>query len=205
MRSGQLPLLVEIKTAIRRFMASESWQREQGRFVPHMGNWLRGQRWLDSLPAPNEEPQTNSPRLDAPCRAHLEREEALKRKRQEERERLRPAFDAFAATFRAKGQVFNEPMAFGMWLFQHSQQCAPLASDVPAENTLEIIAFLVAHKRKSEEARFRATRSVPPRTEGSAVKEQTSGFAFTYGGNAPRNPGVIPQFFSEGAALCVAV
>ena len=204
LRSGQLPLLVEIQTSIRRFMTSESWLREQGRFVPHMGNWLRGQRWLDSLPAPVKEPQPGPPRMDAPCRAHLEREEALKRKRQEERERLRPAFDAFAATFRAKGQLFNEPMAFGMWLFQHSKQCAPLASDVPEDNTLEIIAFLTAHKRKSDEARFKATRSVPIRTTDSG-KRQTSGFSFTDCGNFPRNPGFVPQFFSEGAALCAAV
>ena len=204
LRSGQLPLLAEIKTAIRRFMASESWQREQGRFVPHMGNWLRGQRWLDSLPVLVGEPQTGLPRLGAPCQAHLEREEALKRKRQEERERLRPTFDAFAATFRAKGQVFNEPMAFGMWLFQHSKQCAPLASDVPADNILEIVAFLAAHKRKSDEARFGATRSAPPRTTDSG-KRQTSGFSFTDCRDFPRNPAYVPQFFSEVAALCAAV
>ena len=95
-------------------------------------------------------------------------------------------------------------MAFGMWLFQHSKQCAPLASDVPEDNTLEIIAFLAAHKRKSEEARFRTTRSVPPSTTDSE-KRQTSGFSFTDCGNFPRNPGFVPQFFSEGAALCAAV
>ena len=49
-RSGQLPSLPELHAAIRRFAASEGWQREQGRFVPQMGNWLRGQRWLDPLP-----------------------------------------------------------------------------------------------------------------------------------------------------------
>ena len=41
LRSGELPPLAELHAAIRRFASSESWQREQGRFVPQMGNWLR--------------------------------------------------------------------------------------------------------------------------------------------------------------------
>ena len=46
-REGQLPTLTKLESSIRHFMASENWQREQGRFVPQMSNWLRGQRWLD--------------------------------------------------------------------------------------------------------------------------------------------------------------
>ena len=41
LRSGELPPLAELHAAIRRFASSESWQREQGRFVPQMSNWLR--------------------------------------------------------------------------------------------------------------------------------------------------------------------
>lgn len=47
LRSGQLPSLQELLSAIARSSASESWQKEQGRFIPQMANWLRGQRWLD--------------------------------------------------------------------------------------------------------------------------------------------------------------
>ena len=40
--------LARIEASIRHFMASDMWQREQGRFVQQMSNWLRGQRWLDA-------------------------------------------------------------------------------------------------------------------------------------------------------------
>lgn len=46
-REGLLPPVAQIESAIRHFMGTESWQREQGRFVPQMSNWLKGQRWQD--------------------------------------------------------------------------------------------------------------------------------------------------------------
>lgn len=65
LRSGQLPSLQELLSAIARSSASESWQKEQGRFIPQMANWLRGQRWLDSsLPVSSCVP---APRLIPVC------------------------------------------------------------------------------------------------------------------------------------------
>lgn len=63
LRSGQLPSLQALLSVIARSRSSESWRKEEGRFIPQMGNWLRGQRWLD-MPLP--EAQTASepdPRL----------------------------------------------------------------------------------------------------------------------------------------------
>lgn len=143
-RSGQLPPLAELHAAIRRFAASEGWQREQGRFVPQMGNWLRGQRWLDPL-SPAEQTQTaqNQSTVRA-LRVHEEQEQRLQERKDAERARLRPLFDAFAAKF---PPIANDAMPFGIWQYLYSQNRAPSADDVPPENSLGIIEFLNEFKR----------------------------------------------------------
>ena len=154
-RSGQLPSLPELHAAIRRFAASEGWQREQGRFVPQMGNWLRGQRWLDPLPlAEQAEAAQNQSALRA-LRVREEREQRLKEQKDAERARLRPLFDAFAAKF---PPLANDAMPFGIWQYLHSQNRAPSADDVPPENSLGIIEFLNEFKRRRQTADFRTKR-----------------------------------------------
>ena len=118
-RSGQLPPLTELHAAIRRFASSESWQREQGRFVPQLGNWLRGQRWLDPLsPAEVAEMAQRQTALEA-SRLREEQEQRLKEQKDAEKARLRPLFDAFAAKF---PPVANDAMPFGIWQYLHSQR-----------------------------------------------------------------------------------
>ena len=154
-RSGQLPSLPELHAAIRRFAASEGWQREQGRFVPQMGNWLRGQRWLDPLPlAEQAEAAQNQSALRA-LRVREEQEQRLQKRKDAERARLRPLFDAFAAKF---PPLANDAMPFGIWQYLHSQNRAPSADDVPPENSLGIIAFLNDFKRRRQTADFRTKR-----------------------------------------------
>lgn len=48
-RRGSLPGLDVLFQSLIRFRESLSWQREHGRFIPLLVNWLRGQRWLDDL------------------------------------------------------------------------------------------------------------------------------------------------------------
>lgn len=155
-RSGQLPSLPELHAAIRRFAASEGWQREQGRFVPQMGNWLRGQRWLDPLPLAEQQAEVaqNESSLQA-LRVREEREQRLKEQKDAERARLRPLFDAFAAKF---PPIANDAMPFGIWQYLHSQNRAPSADDVPPENSLGIIEFLNEFKRRRQTADFRTKR-----------------------------------------------
>lgn len=154
-RSGQLPSLPELHAAIRRFAASEGWQREQGRFVPQMGNWLRGQRWLDPLPlAEQAEAAQNQSALRA-LRVREEQEQRLQKRKDAERARLRPLFDAFAAKF---PPIANDAMPFGIWQYLHSQNRAPSADDVPPENSLGIIEFLNEFKRRRQTADFRTKR-----------------------------------------------
>lgn len=150
-RSGQLPPLTELHAAIRRFASSESWQREQGRFVPQLGNWLRGQRWLDPLsPAEVAEMAQRQTALEA-SRLREEQEQRLKEQKDAEKARLRPLFDAFAAKFPS---VANDAMPFGIWQYLHSQRRAPSAADVPPENSLGIIEFLNEFKRRRQTADF---------------------------------------------------
>ncbi len=164
LRSGQLPALPELHAAIRRFADSKSWQREQGRFVPQMGNWLRGQRWLDPFPpAELAEAAQDQSTLQA-LRALEEREQRLKEQREAKRTRLRPLFDAFAAKF---PPIANDAMPFGIWQYLHSQNRAPSAADVPPENDLGIIEFLNKFGRQTADftakhPQLRARHEVKP-------------------------------------------
>ena len=149
LRSGQLPPLSELHAAIRRFAASEGWQREQGRFVPQLGNWLRGQRWLDPLPPAEQAEQRHALELRQAAQAWEEQERRVQERQRAEKERLRPLFDAFAANFPPSS---NNAMSFGMWLHLHSQNLAPSASDVPPANALGIVEFMNDFKRKIQTA-----------------------------------------------------
>ncbi|WP_304737148.1 helix-turn-helix domain-containing protein, partial [uncultured Desulfovibrio sp.] len=154
-RSGQLPSLPELHAAIRRFAASEGWQREQGRFVPQMGNWLRGQRWLDPLPLAEQAEATQKQSALQALRVREEQEQRLQKQKDAERARLRPLFDAFAAKF---PPIANDAMSFGIWQYLHSQNRAPSADDVPPENSLSIVEFLNEFKRRRQTADFRTKR-----------------------------------------------
>ncbi len=160
-RSGQLPPLDVLQASLQQFMASESWQRDNGRFVPQMGNWLKGQRWLDPL-SPAEEAaereRNHREELNRSLRAQEEQEKRQQERRSAEKARLRPLFDALAAKF---AEPFNEAMAFGTWMYLHSKGLAPLSQDVPADNALGIIDFMDAFKRKREEAQYRANHAQP--------------------------------------------
>ena len=165
LKSGQLPSLQEITSSIRNFASTENWKREQGRFVPQMGNWLRGHRWLDPLPQADQDRQIQQQNIQHAVQARQEHEDRQKEKTRSERERLRPAFNAFAARFDAS---FNEAMAFGTWMYLHSQNIAPTADDVPTDNELGIIDFL-------QEIRL-GYRRIPsmPRQDGKRPDEDST-------------------------------
>ncbi len=203
---GELPAFADLQRSIEQFLGTESWQREQGRFIPHFGNWLRGQRWLDSASSPKTElPQAKQPATDTRCQAFLDGEERIRQERQKERDTLRPYFEAFAAKFTGQGQSFHEPMAFGLWMFLHSKQCAPSATDVPENNSLGIIAFLEAHKRKKPSAKS-AAQPLPQKNQHHSthpVLLSQSGF-FSHCGDALRNLGFGSGLLPTQSALCGA-
>ena len=148
LRSGVLPPLTELHAAIRRFASSENWQREQGRFVPQMGNWLRGQRWLDPVPPSGQTGEERTQDLRRAMRMQQEREQSQHEAWLANKTRLRPMFEAFATKF---PPVANDAMPCGSWLHLHSQNRAPSADEVPPGNTLGIVEFLNAceHRRQT--------------------------------------------------------
>ena len=137
-------------------MAQESWHREQGRFIPQLGNWLRGQRWLDALSSGSPSGRRPDPGVQKAMQEREEQEKRIQERQKAEKERLRPLFRAFAEKFDAP---FNEAMAFGIWLHLHSIHSAPTAEDVPADNTRSMVAFLLEYRRKVQERRYTSPSS----------------------------------------------
>ena len=195
-RIGQLPLLDEIQASIRRFAGTESWQREQGRFIPQMGNWLRGQRWLDPVSTVVSPERESRLKVEHMNREFQEREEANKAKIRAEMDAVRPLFTAFAEKFRTRGEEFHEPMVFGLWMYQHRKNQAPTAYDVPDGNALPILDFLKAFQRQRERAAYLNNRD----KETDRISKPVSCL------EAMRNSAVFSQLFSaREAQLCAAV
>lgn len=155
-RCGQLPPVSELHAALQHCMAQESWHREQGRFIPQLGNWLRGQRWLDALSSGSPSGRRPDPGVQKAMQEREEQEKRILERQKAEKERLRPLFRAFAEKFDAP---FNEAMAFGIWLHLHSIHSAPAAEDVPADNTRSMVAFLLEYRRKVQERRYTSPSS----------------------------------------------
>lgn len=53
-RSATLPGLSTLMASIERARGTIGWQREGGRFVPYLSNWLAGRRWEDDMPSSSE-------------------------------------------------------------------------------------------------------------------------------------------------------
>ena len=164
-REGLLPPLPRIEASIRHFMASETWQREQGRFVPQMSNWLMGQRWLDDAVMTAAKETEARERSAAALQAMQQKAEARRAAMDKEREALRPRFEAFAEKFHLHVKPWIRPMAFGLWMHLHSAHRAPAPSDVPENNTLDIIEFLKAFRQRCEERAWRASPARERRTQ----------------------------------------
>ena len=121
-RQGAIRIEALIES-LRRFCRSDGWNREHGRYVPQLVNWLRGQRWLDELPASPASAVTVD--NDAKVRAW----EATQARQQADPdlEAVRPQFEAFLARFqdtRLRGP------AWGLWTLLHKAGRAPQAHDV---------------------------------------------------------------------------
>lgn len=176
--------MARIEASIRHFMASDMWQREQGRFVQQMSNWLRGQRWLDaSVTAAAKEAEAAQRAADA-LQAMQRKEEARKSAQDKEREALRPFFDAFAEKFQLHEKPWIRPMAFGLWMHLHEKHRAPTPSDVPDNNQLGIADFLQAFKRRCEEAAWRKPAVPEPRLVLGAFNMPQANKPMSCGGDA---------------------
>lgn len=139
-RRGVLPVLDILLAALDRFRSSTAWNREHGRFVPQLVNWLRGRRWLDEAPEAPASPmgeQATTPEQAQDIRRCMKRLEDQHRP-DPSLEASRPAFEAFLSRF-ADGQSKRGP-AWGLWSLLHRQGKAPSAVEV--DTAMGILDFL---------------------------------------------------------------
>lgn len=129
-RRGVLPTLEALLEALSRFRESLSWKRENGRFVPQLANWLRGQRWLDELPASSAAVATETDN-DVKVRA-WEAAQAARQQADPDLETARPQFEAFLARF---GDRRLRGPAWGLWTLLYKAGRAPQARDVADAST----------------------------------------------------------------------
>ncbi|MDR1489350.1 MAG: hypothetical protein LBS65_02515 [Desulfovibrio sp.] len=153
--AGELPPLDILLAAVKRFKATESWQRENGRYIPQMSNWLRGHRWLDPLPS-----ETRPEHRDEMVQAYERQKAAAEAAGKVDRERLRPYFAAFAEKFVDGRQPHIQAMAFGTWRFLHTKGQAPAPSDVPDDNALGIMEFMRVFRGKCAGSAYRAAQAL---------------------------------------------
>lgn len=57
-----LLLCSQMSQALKRQIASEEWQRDGGRYIPHPSTWLNGRRWEDEQTAPTAQQQPTRPK-----------------------------------------------------------------------------------------------------------------------------------------------
>ena len=143
-RQGQIPALAVLMAALEKFRASASWNKEHGRFIPQLCNWLKGQRWLDELSdagallAPEEKAKQDQNRQ---ALAHMEKQEqARQAQHNEETAHLRPEFEVFLSRF-SDGSQKRGP-AWGLWCLLHRKGKAPKIADVPSGSGLGAYEFL---------------------------------------------------------------
>jgi DNA-binding MarR family transcriptional regulator len=199
LRNGQLPPLSELLAAIERFMRTASWQRENGRYIPQLHNFLRDERWLDPL-SPEEE-EAAQQRLAAE-QAELSRkreQDAHEAEQQAERERLQPIYEAFKARFSAEDQNGSqEARLLGTWRYLHARYARPTAADVPDGNTLTILEFLNTYQRRREAEAYHATRAAV------AVSERPDRASVNYAA-VPRDNGFLARLLPSPRPLRAAV
>ncbi|MDR2503370.1 MAG: helix-turn-helix domain-containing protein [Deltaproteobacteria bacterium] len=194
-QNGQLPSLPDLLASIKRFALTGSWQKEQGRFIPQMSNFLRGQRWLDTLPPEEEQALQLRLRTEKMEQALQKEQEAREARRKAENARLRPLYEAFAARFGEEARQFNEGLAAmhcGTWMFLYEKYGGPMAADVPEGNSLRMGQFMEAYQRQCEARIYR---------EAQAAKTQVRSCL----DNALPRTSLLTRFMPQKEGLCAAV
>lgn len=138
-RNKTLPAVAEILASITRFIGTANWKRENGRFIPQLCNFLKGERWNDPIPDDERTEALAKEKAVKLQKLYEAEEEKRKAEHNELRKQYEPAFKAFAQKFNGS---FPYPMVFGLWLHLARQGKAPLAEDVPNNNSLPIYEFL---------------------------------------------------------------
>lgn len=138
-RNNALPDLKIILAAIARFSTSHNWQRENGRFIPQLSNFLKGERWNDPITESEIQEKASKEQSENAMRLRAQTEEQRRIEYEKKKAAHKPDFDAFAAKFKDN---FHFPMVFGLWLHFLDHGKAPFASDVSENNKLGIVEFI---------------------------------------------------------------
>ncbi|WP_165070959.1 helix-turn-helix domain-containing protein [Desulfovibrio sp. ZJ200] len=143
-RRGALPALDILLAALDRFRSSTAWNREHGRFVPHLANWLRGRRWEDEAAVP----LASSSGVPVAPSASPEKAEQIRRCLERLGDRhsadpslaeARPVFEKFLSCFADGGK--SGP-AWGLWSLLFRKGKAPSAGDVKGRGMMDAFVFL---------------------------------------------------------------
>jgi len=132
-KASKLPALNKLSAALQHFCKSESWQREYGRYVPQLVNWLKNMRWHDITPSELEatvRPLTSQKAIKQPCLLNKELSQ------------LKVLFEQFASYFCITSQGIKN-MAFGLWSFLHEKNIAPKVLKKQSDN---IVTYLKNYK-----------------------------------------------------------
>jgi hypothetical protein len=137
-KSGSLPDLPLLLSAIAAWRASEQWQKDNGQYVPLASNFLAKRKWLDT-PVAASQITHEAPAKPSAIEQKIQREKLV---HAENSEKLKPLFSAFAARFPDNLPDGLKGMAFGLWSFLHSRNKAPMPSDVPDGYPFGIMDFM---------------------------------------------------------------
>ena len=144
-RRDALPALDHLLAALDRFRTSTSWNRENGRFVPYLVNWLRDRRWADEADVPG----TSFSGVQPAPSASPEKAEQVRScmQRLEDQHRTdpalaaaRPLFENFLSHF-ADGQRKRGP-AWGLWSLLYRLGKAPTVAQASSSSDVGVLSFL---------------------------------------------------------------
>ena len=145
-KAGELPKIDSLMAIIANLKANDGkWQRDNGRYVPLLTNWLQGRRWLDVptpiAPSPQSDASTQiaasiDPQLLERTRTAYEAMEARVQQPAPasplpRQELWQKALDTYSLPAHQRG------MAAGLWRYLHSKNSLPAELDMTAPGFVE--------------------------------------------------------------------
>lgn len=114
------------------------------------------QEGICALQAQAQSAAPAAPTPSAPSRQAVHQERNLEKKQQAaQKAQAAPLLEAFAAKFPDESLL---PVHRGTWMFLYEKGVAPLASDVPEDNTLDMLTFIKTYERKKTAQAVQASK-----------------------------------------------
>lgn len=140
LRQGVLPSMDKLRDCLKRFLATDKWQRDNGRYVPFLVNFLHGRLWLDF--AHSAAPEVRSAKDDVLLKATIDRMEKEKAERSARTKAETEAlFEPFLRCFE-DGEEKRQLATMRWTMLKHLYRKTLTANDVSNENKLGVLAFI---------------------------------------------------------------